>query len=60
MLSRAYWLAAWVLRDRHPLRAGLCLRRSHRLAPADPPDLPAMLARAPRPSLRQLLASARR
>lgn len=58
-LSRACWLSAWVLAPRHPTLAGLYLRRSYRLAPADPPGLPEMLTRLPSPGLGDLLGTAR-
>lgn len=47
--SRAYWIAAWVVVDTHPLRSALYLRKSYALAPDDPPNLPTPLRRFPRP-----------
>lgn len=49
-LSRAYWIASWVLENTHPLKSAIYLDRSYRTAPEDPPDLPVAMKRAPRPS----------
>jgi glycosyltransferase involved in cell wall biosynthesis len=47
--SRAYWLAAWVVLETSPLRSALYLRRSYAISLADPPGLPLVLRRYPRP-----------
>lgn len=46
-LSRAYWIASWVVRDTHPFWSALYLRKSYRLAPEEPANLPGVLRRAP-------------
>ncbi|MEQ9812303.1 MAG: glycosyltransferase [Azospirillaceae bacterium] len=53
-LSRAYWYASYKLKDSNPLRSALYLRRSYRLSPSGPADLPPILNRLPRPSLREV------
>jgi len=55
-LSRACWYASFKLREAHPLRSALLLRHSYRLSPKGPPDLPPILNRLPRPSLRKVAA----
>lgn len=47
-LSRAYWIAAWIVRQSHPLRSALYLRKSYMLAPEDPLDMPQVMRRLPR------------
>jgi hypothetical protein len=59
-MSRAWWLAAWVLADTEPFRAKLCLLNSYRLARHDRYDLPADYRRFPCPSLPGVLRWGRR
>jgi glycosyltransferase involved in cell wall biosynthesis len=58
--SRAYWIAAWVVLETHPLRSALYLQRSYVLAPDDPPGLPQPLRRYLRPSSKALFAAVRK
>jgi glycosyltransferase involved in cell wall biosynthesis len=46
-LSRAYWLASWIVSETHPLRSALYLRKSYQLVPNEPPDFPERLKRLP-------------
>lgn len=46
-LSRAYWIASYIVRDTHPLRSALYLRKSYTFAPEDPVDMPHMMKRLP-------------
>jgi glycosyltransferase involved in cell wall biosynthesis len=48
-LSRAYWIAALVVMDTHPLLSKIYLTKSYQLSPDDPLNLPPELARHPRP-----------
>jgi hypothetical protein len=60
-LSRAYWIASWVVADSAPLRSALYLRRSYSLAPDDPPGLPVPLRRYfPPPDLKEIWRIARK
>ncbi len=54
-MSRAWAAAAWVVSESHPFRAALFLRRSYRLMPQDPPDLPPGIPRLPCPTLAEVL-----
>jgi len=50
-LSRAYWMAALVVLETHPLLSKVYLTKSYRISPDDPLNLPPELARHPRPQV---------
>jgi glycosyltransferase involved in cell wall biosynthesis len=50
-VSRAYWIAALVVIETHPLLSKIYLSKSYQLSPDDPLNLPRELARHPRPRI---------